>query len=774
MLCSVLAGTVLAAAAFPMLAATGLAAKVSGEAFGQLPDELTVRRSPQNSYVYASDGTTLLTVMYDENRRDLPMSEIPELVQNAMLAAEDQKFYDHNGVDTKGIARAFVANQTAGDIQQGASTITMQLVRMSLTYSLDNTPQRVIEATENTNLRKLREMNFALALERRMDKQEILRNYLNAAYFGNGAYGIFAASQVYFDKEPKELNAGQAAFLAGLVKFPGKLDGPGGLQAAEDRRDYILNEMQELGHLTEEAATAAKAEALTIADRKPPNGCVQVTTNHWGFFCDYFHRWWLRQEVFGESEYDRERQLRSGGYRIQTSLEVGTQKAAFDAAIKQAPIGAPQALLLAAVEPGTGKVRALAANRYFKLDTEGKNGPHTNPAVPEGVKGSYPSTTNPLLSTDPSFQGYRPGSVMKIFTLIAALENGLPLDYVINTQARAVSKYPFKKDPNCGGMWCPPNASSSTRIGPHNMWSGFGLSVNTYFVPLFDIVGGDKVMDVARRMGLTFHDVPGVEDDDYTSSVKAGKIWSPFTLGISTHPPLQIANAYATLAADGLYCTPTPIESVRNIRNEELSVGALQCEKVLDTEVARAAIDASRCPVGDRSSVSKCEGGTASDSKRIVGKPVAGKTGTSDNESTATLTLTTKQLSISGFLVDPDWPDTTQKMKHKGNRGVNPAVQYALSNALKGKPSIPFTPPRNRKLITGTQVPIPPVECKSVAEALAVIKGAGFKAEVETRRPVPSICPAGMAAGTSPTGKTLKGGVVVIQVSNGVPPPAAP
>jgi len=790
LIASLVAGVIVAAALFPVLAFSGLAAKAGGEAFGQLPGELTVRRSPQNSYIYASDDQTLLTVMYDENRRDLPLSEIPELVQKAILAAEDQKFYDHNGVDTQGIARAFIANQASGDVEQGASTITMQLVRMSLTYSLDNTPEGVLKATEDTNYRKLREVRYALALERKMDKKQVLENYMNTAFFGSRAYGIFAASQVYFGKHPKDLTAGEAAFLAGLVKFPGSMDKEAGRQAAIQRRDYVINEMQELGYLKPEEAAAAKAEKAEINIRPVPNGCVQVTTNHWGFFCDYFQRWWLQQEVFGPTVYDRERQLRSGGYRIRTSMDVATQKASFDAAVAQAPIGEPQALLLSSIEPGTGKVRSLATNRVFKLDEKGENGPNTNPLAGAGAKGSYPSTTNPLFSTDPSFQGYRPGSVMKIFTLVAALENGLPLDYVINTQPKALSKYRIYGDPKdlpvCGSppYWCPGNSGGGD-FGPQNMWGAFGSSVNTYFVPLFDIVGGDKVMDTARRLGLTFYNVPdnpnekqgeGTRDDDYASSTTPAisKIWSPFTLGISTHPPLQIANAFATLAADGQYCEPTPVESIQNIHRQMLNVGLPKCSQTIDPEVARAAIDASRCPVGDQSQVGTCSGATAGDSKRIIGKPIAGKTGTSDNESTATLTITTKQLAMSGFLVDPDYPDTTQKMKHKGNRGVNPAVQNAMAAFMKNKPGIQFTKPTNQKLIRGLQSAIPDVTCKSVAEAIAILKAAGFKPEVDTKRPVASACLPGMAAGTTPTGKTLKGGVVVIQISSGGGPTGPP
>jgi membrane peptidoglycan carboxypeptidase len=786
LICGVLAGVVVAAAAFPLVALSGLAAKASGEAFGQLPDELTVKRTPQISYVYASDDKTLLATMYDENRRDLSLAEIPLVVQRAMLAAEDQKFYQHNGVDLKGFARAFIANKTSGEVEQGASTITMQLVRMSLTFT--SSPNDVITATEDTNTRKLREIRYAIALEQRMTKDQILENYLNTAYFGLRSYGIYAASQVYFNKEPKALSLSQTAFLVGLVKFPGDLDQAGGQERATVRRDYILTEMQELGNITADEATAAKAEKLEVVRNETPNGCVQTTVAHWGFFCDFFERWWHQQEVFGATKYDRERQLRAGGYRIVSSLDINTQDAMHRNVIKQYPINAqtPEALMLAGVEPGTGKVRAMAVNRNFKLDDprNPQNGPHTNPiARNQGIRGSYPNTTNPLLSTDPEFQGYRPGSVMKIYTLVAALEKGLPLDYTINTQARAVSKYRHRFEPNCNGWWCPPN-SSGTPIGPHSMWTAFGYSVNTYFVPLFDAVGGKQVMDVANRMGLTFYDIPDdpkdrpgerTKDDDYANATGSiANVWSPFTLGISTHPPVQIANTFATLAADGLYCEPMPVESIANHKGEKLSVADTRCKQNFDPEVARAAIDAARCPVGDKSFFGKCTGATARASASIIGRPIAGKTGTSDKKQSSTLTITTKQLAVSGFLTDPDWPDTTEEMPHnpeRGKGGVNPAVQYTMAEAMKDKPSMQFTKPTD-KMAFGNQVGIPGVTCMGVPEATAVLKNAGFKVDVDNRAPVPSSCPAGTVAGTNPSGKTIKGGVVVIQISGGGAPGA--
>jgi len=366
--------------------------------------------------------------------------------------------------------------------------------------------------------------------------------------------------------------------------------------------------------------------------------------------------------------------------------------------------------------------------------------------------------------------------------MVAALEKGIPLDYTINTQARVASKYPHKGEPNCGGYWCPPVYDNSP-TGPQNMWTAFGYSVNTYFVPLFDRTGGLAVMDVARRFGLTFYDIPddprdrdgeGSKDDDYRNSThpNIANVWSPFVLGISTHPPVQIANTWATLAADGLFCEPIPVEAIVNQRGEKLGAGNPRCQQRFSEDVARAAIDAGRCPVGDKSFFGagprgECGGsGTARQSRDIVKMPVAGKTGTSDGAKTATLTITTKHLAVSGFLADPDWPETDKRMPHNGPGGVNPAVQNTLAEAMVGKPAIQFTKP-SEKMAYGNQVPIPNVACKSVAEATSILRRAGFQVEVDTRAPVASQCLPGTVAGTVPSGRTVKSTPITLQISAG-------
>ncbi|WP_176730782.1 transglycosylase domain-containing protein, partial [Micromonospora mirobrigensis] len=307
LICGLLAGVVVAAAAFPAVAMSGLAAKAGAETFAALPRELTVAQAPQISYLLANDGKTPLATMYDENRRNVKLAAISPYMRNAIVAAEDHDFYKHNGVDLNGVARAFVNNQAGSSGRQGASTLTMQYVRLAIAYSATH-PADVVAATEDTSARKLREMRYALQIDKELSKDEILERYLNIASFGNGAYGIYAASQVYFGKPPSKLKLEEAAMLAGMVKAPSQNDPTtrSGRTLALDRRDYVLQNMVTTGAIDQRQADAAKATRLVVRDKRTPNGCVATNKKGWGFFCDYFYRWWMAQETFGPTTYDRE------------------------------------------------------------------------------------------------------------------------------------------------------------------------------------------------------------------------------------------------------------------------------------------------------------------------------------------------------------------------------------------------------------------------------------------------------------------------------------
>ncbi|MGC4804190.1 penicillin-binding protein [Micromonospora sp. DT233] len=775
-ICGLLAGVVVAAAAFPAVAMSGLAVKAGAETFGALPKELTMARAPQISYLLASDGKTPLATMYDENRRDVKFDDISPHMRKAIIAAEDHDFYKHNGVDINGVARAFVNNQSNASSQQGASTLTMQYVRLAIAYSADH-PADVVAATEDTSARKLREMRYALQVDKDFSKDEILTRYLNIASFGNGAYGIYAASQVYFGKPPSKLKIEEAAMLAGMVKAPTTNDPTtkAGYPLALGRRDYVIGNMVDIGAITKAEGEAAKATKMVVKDKKTPNGCVATNKKEWGFFCDYFYRWWMQQEAFGSTSYDRERRLKSGGYTVTTTLDAQAQAAGDKAVRKGLGVNSKAARMVAVIEPGTGRVRALSVNRNFKIDDPKKpqNKISSDPKkAKKGIRGNYPNTVIPLLTGGGDIKGYQAGSTFKIFTIVAALESGLSLRHSINSPKQFKSEYIIDSSSPaaCKGthFYCPTNSTESM-AGNHNMWSAFGSSVNTYFVPLQQRVGSENVVKAAQKLGIQFR---SDEDAKFANNKEAAHQWGAFTLGVSATTPLDLANSYATLAADGKYCDPTPVQKIVGPDGKSLDIAKPRCEQRISTEVARAAVDAARCPVGDRSATSKCAGATARNVRGVVGKPVAGKSGTTDSEKTSSLVVMTKQYAVAGIQADPDWPQTNQKMGHNVPTGINPPVYETLRDAMKGKKGIEFTPPSG-KILEGEQRSIPDVKCQDLETAKKRLKDAGFEPVVSITK-VPSTCPAGRAAGTSPTGRTIKEGVVTIEVSSGSSKPVAP
>jgi membrane peptidoglycan carboxypeptidase len=697
LICGLLTGIVVAAAAFPAVAVAGLVAKSGADEFDHLPTQLLVMQSPQITYVYASDRKTLISTFYDENRRDVPLSEVALVMRQAIVSSEDMRFYEHHGVDVKGVARAYVANRSAGQTAQGASTLTMQYVRLALEYSA-STPQAVVDATADTVGRKLREMRYALALEKQLTKDQILERYLNLAPFGHGTFGIYAASQVYFNKLPKDLTLSEAALLAGLVQAPTLYDPTTeqGKPAAVTRRDnYVLSNMVKMNYITEPQRLETIKEPVNITGKPTPNGCTAVIDNSWGFFCDYLYRWWLGQSAFGADVYEREARLKSGGYVIYTSLDVTAQSAAKKYIEQYDRTGSnPTALMLAGVEPGSGHIQLMAVNRTYSND-QSANGGNTNPAK-RGQKGTWPNTSNPLISGGGDIYGYQAGSSFKVFTLVAALQKGIPLSHTINATSPYVSQYivDSSSPAACPGTnhYCPVNANPPWMNGPRNMWSGLGRSVNTYWVPLEWEVGAQNAVNAAKQLGIQFR-----APNDAKLANNANQ-WGAFTLGVSATTPLDMANAYATLAADGSYCEPLPVIEIRDFNGAKLDAANPRCHQAVDPNVARAAVDAMRCPIGDQSAYHACDGATAADIRGTVGKPVAGKTGTTDGDQTAALIAMTKQLAVAGIVGDPDWAFTTHLRSNLGGRDphadvVNIAVARTLHDAMSGKPSINFTAP---------------------------------------------------------------------------------
>ncbi|MEU7959855.1 MULTISPECIES: transglycosylase domain-containing protein [Micromonospora] len=680
LLAGLLAGLVLAVAALPGNLLAGLATRAVLGAFDDLPAALRTPATPQRSYLYANDGRTLLTTFYDVNRTDVPLAEIAPTLRQAIVAAEDRRFYSHGGADLRGMARALVANVTGGGTAQGGSTLTMQYVRNVLKSDPSRTAEEREAATEQTVGRKLQEIRYATELEKTLSKDEILNRYLNIAYFGSGAYGVAAASQRYFGKAPADLTLAESALLAGLVQSPDEYSPiDGDRDAALKRRGYVLDSMIATGAITAAQADAARAEKLTLHPTAQPNGCTATVTADAGFFCDYLRRWWLEQPAFGATAQEREQALRRGGYRVVTSLDPDVQATAAAEARKVYPADDARALPIAAVEPGTGRVLALAVNREY--------------GVGDG------QTVNPLVSGGGSITGYQAGSTFKLFTMLAALENGRTLSTGFDSPSRLTTRFPAEGEASCGGRWCPANANPARMDGYRMMWDGFGRSVNTYFVWLEEQVGPAKVVEMAQRLGITFR-----ARTDADLAAHDADNWGAFTLGVSATTPLDLANAYATVAAEGTYCAPTPVVSVTGPDGSTVPVGQPACRQVLSADVARAATDAARCPVGQQSAYGQCNGSTAGGVDGIVGRPVAGKTGSSEQNATETFVGFTPQVAVAGIAANPDDPSDAVGAAVQGE--VITAVARTIRTAVDGLPVRDFTAP-SRELAGNPQRPAP-------------------------------------------------------------------
>ncbi|MFC3491835.1 transglycosylase domain-containing protein [Glycomyces rhizosphaerae] len=674
-------GLVVGLAFLPLTSAFGGLAKVGSETVLELPDELVLPPAPESSTLYASDGKTVIATFGDQYRVQLEYDQIPESVVNALVATEDSNFFEHNGVDPEGVMRALVTNVANGGTSEGASTITMQYVRQVLSYTA-TTPGEVAAASEVTIDRKVKEMGYALALEEEMTKQEILTNYLNTVYFGNGAYGIGAAAQVYYGKVPADLTVAESAMLVGLIQSPSNYDPiNGSSEAAQVRRDHVINRMVDVGFLEGAAGDEAKAEGLNLNPQQANNTSGGAIDSDYGFFVDYFEQWWNQQEDFGESEEIRKARLYRGGYQITSTLDADLQDAAQEAVERQKETGSEFALGSVVVEPGTGGIQVMAVNRNYSNDTSDNGDNTSNPEY----KGSYPNTTNPLLSGNSAVPGYQAGSSFKMFTMLAALEEGLPLDTTIYSPYQYTSKYIVGDgEAACGNRWCPKNASRSEN-GNYNMWTGFGESVNTYFVQLAERIGVEKAINMAERLGIKFR-----SQEDLNLVTNNPDSFGPFVLGVTQSTPMDMAAAYATLPADGEYCEPIPAESAITLEGETIPFES-ECDQAVSVEVARAAVDAARCPTEYGAAAGQCTWGTAPQVGNAVDGPVAGKTGTTDGNSTNWFVGFTPNAAAAAFVADPDSPQNVVGKDNLGKPANAVAEILAAQWDMNGEGE--FTPP---------------------------------------------------------------------------------
>ena len=637
-----LAGVIVAAIVTPATALVAATATQAADDVLSLPLELTDGTSPQTSRLYAAGGE-LLAYFYEENRQEVPLEKISPVMQEAILAIEDRRFYEHGALDLEGTLRALLNNAAEGQTQ-GGSTITQQLVKLILVQQAVTEEQRKA-ATEQSVARKVRELRLAVDYEKKHSKDEILARYLNIAYFGDGAYGIAAAASHYFSVTPEELTVPQAATLAGLVKNPVEFDPSIYPERALQRRNTVLSVMAEQGKISQQESEDLQATDLGLNVTEYPNGCV---TSQASFACDYIRRYLLEDPALGATEDERRERLERGGLTIKTNIDLGMQVAANEAVAANVQATDQAIGALAMVEPGTGKVKGLAQSRPMGRDKA---------AGQSFINFTVPTEYGQSL-------GFQAGSTFKIFTAAAALQQGIGVNKTYNSPPDMT--VPAGTYFDCeGGGTSPWEVSNSTTSGTKNMYSGLRESVNTYFAQLERDAGLCNVVRMAEAMGIK---VP--------SSGPENAVVPSFTLGPLPVSPLDMAAAYAVPASGGMYCKPLPVTEVLDINGETIKTYEPECNRAMSPEVAAQLNDILRGL--------QQPGGFGYNAGTGLNVPSAAKTGTTNDNKSVWYTGYTPELSTAAMIAGADIDGTPINLAGVQVNGRIVSYNEAAGSALAG------------------------------------------------------------------------------------------
>ena len=547
----------------------------------------------ERSVLLAADGSELATLVDDKNRVRVGLDEVSDVTIDALLAAEDDDFYNHPGVDHRAVMRAALANLRSSDVEQGGSTLTQQLVK------------NVYLDSSQTLTRKLTEAWYALQLEKRLSKDQILERYLNEAYFGQGAYGIEAAAELYFNTSADKLDARQAATLVGIIPSPSAQNPIDDQQAARDARDRVLQRMADTERLPQARADEAAKRGLGLDITPPPPPDEP-------FFVAYIRQALARDPVFdealGKDPVRRERLVYGGGLTVHTTLDPKLQDHATRAIADVMGDAASSPLAtLVTVEPATGAVRAMAVGpkAFGQCKKDTKNCPRTmvNP-VTAGLGGS----------------GRQPGSAFKPFVLAAALGEGLPPGW----EQRTGEGKPIEGCDDDGRPYEPDNYTLDPGI--KDMRDAIRVSNNVYHAKLAGMLGPEALIEAAEGAGLVNGELP----EECSLALGSGSAY-----------PLAMASAFATFANGGQRCVPIAVTRIEfgaaagggDARFEP------NCQRAIDGERAAQLTELLTEPV---------EGGTATAAQ--LDRDVAGKTGTTDDYKDAWFVGYVPQLATAAWM----------------------------------------------------------------------------------------------------------------------------
>jgi membrane peptidoglycan carboxypeptidase len=742
----VVAGVLAALIVFSTLGMLGVSARDGANWFQSVPADLRTPPVPQRSVILAADGSKIATFYY-ENRVDVPVGKVAPVMRKAILAIEDSRFYQHGGLDVKGTVRALASNIAAGQVTQGGSGITQQYVKNLLVETASNAAERE-SARAATPARKLRELRLAVAMEKRYTKDQILERYLNIAYFGDGAYGVEAAARHYFGRSAASLTLPQAALLAGIVRYPYAYDPTVNPQRATERRNTVLARMARLGWTRAADAEAAERTPLDLNVKSTPNGCVESSAP---FFCDYVQREILTNPIFGATADARKLLLQRGGLTIRTTVDPTMQRAAQGAVDHYVPQknSSHKASAEVLVQPGTGEVRAMAVDRA--LGPSEKIGKTWVNFAADGDHGTS--------------LGMQAGSTFKVFTLAAALDQGMAFGH----RLYAPDHYAPTGLRDCDGKYAGSTTSLSNAADGEggrtfSLVTGTWNSVNTFFLNLEKQVGLCDTVTMAEKLGMRRADGKPLQQV------------ASFTLGPNTVSPIRLAAAYAAFAARGRYCDPIVLNSVTDANGRAMKVPDAKCHQAIRRGVADAVNHVLRGVLTQ---------GTAAGMG--IGRPAAGKTGTVDNYSSAWFAGYTPDMASAVWVGDPrgGYAHPLRNVCLAGRCygevfGADipaPIWRETMIKALRDVPAHGFHDPPSEYYREGSgedRVQVPDVTGLSASTARALLAAAGFG--VSTGSSVSSPYPRGTVASTSPGGgaRADPGTTVVIHLSRGMPTQPGP
>jgi penicillin-binding protein 1A len=619
---------------FPLAAFSATLAMITA-ACGLDLEDLPRRPLAQTSFVLAADDTLITELHAVEDRVVLPTAQIPRSIRDATVAIEDRRFYLHHGIDGRAIVRATYMDLRTGSIVEGGSTITQQLVKNLYT------------GTDRTIARKLSEASLAWQLEDRLSKDQILTRYLNTVYFGRGAYGVQAAARTFFGIDAKDLGLARSALLAGLITSPGHFDPYEYPDRALGRRGVVLRLMDELGMISQARRRHAQRRPLHLSHREDSG------VSEYPYFVDYLKDWFLSNPAFGPTREDRYRLLFTGGLRIHTTLQPVVQTAAQRAVDSVLSYPNDPSAAVTVVDPRTGFVVAMVGGdvRDYRRDRR---------------------VGRVNLATATGGTGRQSGSSFKPFALVAALESGISPTEVFPAPS---SLHLALQD---GGVWDVTNAEGAG-YGSMTLRAATIRSVNTVYAQLIDRLGAERVVEVAKRMGIRCcRDVsdPRHPLKPYPSAV----------LGSNEVNTLEMAAAYGTLATGGLRRDPVPVSRITDAHGTTIWKADTTPTRVLDPHVAAVANDI-------LSDVVSYGTGIAA----IIGRPQIGKTGTAMDHSDAWFVGAIPQLVAAIWV---GFPQGQIRMEPPRTRitvygGTWPAQIWRLMmlDAARGLPPIGFPDP---------------------------------------------------------------------------------